>query len=100
MPVLFKLKTDNIQIFFEFFHNLPYYVFIFYYFSSLDISPRQIYLYNIYFNHDKNIRNSETEKIWKGKKSPKLPPEIHKRAFTKLLIIHSAESEEDLKMPP
>ena len=48
----------------------------------------------------KTFGNSETEKIWKGKKSPKLPPEIHKRAFTKLLIIHSAESEEDLKMPP
>lgn len=48
----------------------------------------------------KTFGNSETEKIWKGKKSPKLPPEIHKRAFTKLLIIHSAESEEDLKIPP
>ena len=42
----------------------------------------------------KTFGDSETEKIWNGKKSPKLPPEIHKRAFAKLLIIHSAESEE------
>ena len=48
----------------------------------------------------KSFGNSETEKIWNGKKSPKLPPEIHKRAFAKLLIIHSAESEEDLKITP
>ena len=48
----------------------------------------------------KSFGNSETEKIWNGKKSPKLLPEIHKRAFAKLLIIHSAESEEDLKIPP
>ena len=43
----------------------------------------------------KSFGDSETEKIWNGKKSPKLPPEIHK-----LLIIHSAESEDDLKTPP
>ena len=48
----------------------------------------------------KSFCDSETEKIWNGKKSSKLPPEIHKRAFAKLLIIHSAESEEDLKIPP
>ena len=48
----------------------------------------------------KSFGDSETEKIWNGKKSSKLPLEIHKRAFAKLLIIHSAESEEDLKIPP
>ncbi len=48
----------------------------------------------------KSFGDSETEKIWNGKKSSKLPPDIHKRAFAKLLIIHSAESEEDLKIPP
>ncbi|MBR5402206.1 MAG: type II toxin-antitoxin system RelE/ParE family toxin [Treponema sp.] len=53
----------------------------------------------MYYRYDKTFGNSETEKIWNGKKSPKLPPEIHKRAFAKLLIIHSAESEEDLKIP-
>ena len=34
----------------------------------------------------KSFAYPETEKIWKGSKSPKLPPEIHKRAFAKLLI--------------
>ena len=48
----------------------------------------------------KSFADSETEKIWNGKKSGKIPPEIHKRAFTKLLIINSAENEDDLKIPP
>ena len=48
----------------------------------------------------KSFGDSETEKIWNGKRSLRILPEIHKRAFAKLLIIHSAESEEDLKIPP
>ena len=48
----------------------------------------------------KSFGDSETEKIWNGNKSSRIPPEIHKRAFAKLLIIHSAESEDDLKIPP
>ena len=48
----------------------------------------------------KSFADSETEKIWKGSKSPKFPPEIHKRAFSKLLIINSAEKEDDLRIPP
>ena len=48
----------------------------------------------------KTFGDSETEKIWSGKKSTKLPPDIHKRAFSKLLIINSAECEDDLRIPP
>ena len=48
----------------------------------------------------KTFGDSETEKIWNGKKSLRLPPDIHKRAFVKLLIINSAEWEDDLKIPP
>lgn len=48
----------------------------------------------------KSFSDSETEKIWNGKKSYRLPPKIHKRAFVKLLIINSAENEDDLKIPP
>lgn len=48
----------------------------------------------------KTFGDSETEKIWRGKRSAKLPSEIHRRAFSKLLIINSAESEEDLRIPP
>ena len=40
----------------------------------------------------KSFADSETEKIWNGKKSPKLPP--------KLLIINSTEKEDDLRIPP
>ena len=40
------------------------------------------------------------KKIRNGKKSSKLPPEIHKKAFYKLLIINSAEKEDDLRIPP
>ena len=60
---------------------------------------RYIYLS---YNRDmiKSFGDSETEKIWNGKKSPKLPPDIHKRAFAKLLIVNSAECEDDLKIPP
>ncbi len=48
----------------------------------------------------KSFADSETEKIWNGKKSAKIPTELHKRAFSKLLIINSAENENDLKIPP
>ena len=48
----------------------------------------------------KAFADSETEKIWKGCKSAKLPPEIHKRAFAQLLIIHSAEKEDDYYLYP
>lgn len=44
--------------------------------------------------------DSETEKIWGGNKSAKIPPEILKMTFSKLLIIHSAETEDDLRIPP
>jgi len=48
----------------------------------------------------KSLGDPETERVWNGQKSKKNPPDIHKRAFAKLLIIHSAESEEDLGIPP
>lgn len=48
----------------------------------------------------KSFADSETEKIWNGKKSKKFPSEIHKRVFAKLLIINSAENEDDLRISP
>ncbi|MCQ2584710.1 MAG: type II toxin-antitoxin system RelE/ParE family toxin [Treponema sp.] len=48
----------------------------------------------------KSFADSETEKIWIEKKTPKIPPEIHKRTFAKLLIINSAENEDDLRITP
>ena len=40
------------------------------------------------------------KKIRNGKKSSKLPPEIHKKVFYRLLIINSAEKEDDLRISP
>jgi len=46
------------------------------------------------------LQIKKQKKIRNGKKSSKLPPEIHKKAFYKLLIINSAEKEDDLKIHP
>jgi len=48
----------------------------------------------------KSFKDSETEKIFGQQKSRKLPLEIQNRALVKLLLIDSADSEEDLKSPP
>jgi proteic killer suppression protein len=42
----------------------------------------------------------ETEKIWKGGRSKKLPEEIQQRAFLKLRQLHAAELPADLRIPP
>ena len=42
----------------------------------------------------------ETEKIWDGKKSRKLPEDIQVRALVKLGIIDAASVVEDLRIPP
>jgi proteic killer suppression protein len=48
----------------------------------------------------KSFGDSETEKIFQQIKSKKLPLEIQKRALVKLLLIDSAETEEDFRIPP
>lgn len=42
----------------------------------------------------------ETEKIWKGGRSKRLPGEIQERAFLRLRQLHAAEILEDLRIPP
>ena len=42
----------------------------------------------------------ETEKIWNGGRSKKLPGEIQERAFLKLRQLHAAELLTDLRIPP
>jgi len=46
------------------------------------------------------LQIQKQKKIRNGKKSSKFPPEIHKKAFYKLLIINSAEKEDDLRISP
>ncbi len=42
----------------------------------------------------------ETEKLWRGQRSRKLPPDIQQRALDKLAYIHAATHVEDLRAPP
>ncbi len=47
-----------------------------------------------------NFANKETERIWNGQRSRKLPPDIQLRARSKLAMLDAAASLDDLKNPP
>ena len=47
-----------------------------------------------------NFADKEAERIWNGLLSRKLPPDIQQRALAKLVVLHAAESLDDLKNPP
>lgn len=47
-----------------------------------------------------SFADRETERIWNGQRSRKLPPDIQARARGKLAMLDAAESLEDLKSPP
>lgn len=42
----------------------------------------------------------DTERIWSGQRSPKLPADIQQRALAKLAMIDAADTLDDLKLPP
>lgn len=44
--------------------------------------------------------NKETEKIWKGIRSSKLPNEIQEIARRKLRMLNNSQHIQDLKIPP
>ncbi|HXU93394.1 MAG TPA: type II toxin-antitoxin system RelE/ParE family toxin [Gallionella sp.] len=44
--------------------------------------------------------SKETEKIWRGEVSRKLPREIQQVALRKLFMMDKAQALNDLKMPP
>lgn len=48
----------------------------------------------------RSFADKETERVWTGLRSRKLPPDIQKRALDKLVMIEAAESLDDLKSPP
>ena len=48
----------------------------------------------------KTFKCKETEKIWGGEFSKKLPHDIQKRVLKKLGMLHAALTVEDLKIPP
>jgi proteic killer suppression protein len=43
---------------------------------------------------------TETESLWNGKRSRKLPADIQSRAQVKLAMIDAADTIDDLKFPP
>lgn len=47
----------------------------------------------------RSITDKETERIWQGSRSRKLPPAIQKRALVKLLMIDAAIDLDDLRLP-
>lgn len=48
----------------------------------------------------KDFGDKETEKIWNGKRSKKLPNEIQNIARRKLRMINNAQNLNDLRIPP
>jgi proteic killer suppression protein len=48
----------------------------------------------------RSFGDKETELVWTGQRSRRLPSDIQKRALDKLMMIHAAESIDDLKSPP
>lgn len=48
----------------------------------------------------KSFGDSETETIWEGRASRKLPRDIQDTALRKLRLIHQARVIEDLRIPP
>jgi len=47
-----------------------------------------------------SFRDRETERIWLGEKSRRLPPALVRPARRKLLMLHAAASLQDLRVPP
>ena len=48
----------------------------------------------------KNFRSRETEKIWNGVRSKRLPQDIQQIARRKLRMLNNARSLNDLRIPP
>lgn len=48
----------------------------------------------------KTFNDKETELIWKGIRSKKLPPEIQSNSRRKLRMINNAQDLNDLRIPP
>lgn len=48
----------------------------------------------------RSFADKETELIWNGVRSRKLPPEIQDRAFVRLKMLDAADALDDLRNPP
>ncbi len=48
----------------------------------------------------RSFADSETERIWIGERSRKLPPDMQRRALNRLKLLNVAETLDDLRKPP
>ena len=48
----------------------------------------------------RSFANSETELIWSGRRSRKLPPDMQAVALRKLRLLNQARALNDLRVPP
>jgi proteic killer suppression protein len=48
----------------------------------------------------RSFRDREAERIWRGERSPRLPPGIQEVARRKLRMLQNAQSLVDLRIPP
>lgn len=48
----------------------------------------------------RNFADRETERIWNGLRSRKLPPDIQDKALVKLALLNRAATIDDLRIPP
>ena len=48
----------------------------------------------------RSFHDPETERVWRGERSRKLPPDIQNRGLDKLKLIDAAETLDDLRNPP
>ncbi|MEN7535737.1 type II toxin-antitoxin system RelE/ParE family toxin [Aurantiacibacter flavus] len=47
-----------------------------------------------------SFADKETERVWSGRRSRKLPDDIQQRALAKLALLNRAKTFDDLKNPP
>lgn len=47
-----------------------------------------------------SFADKETESIWNGRRSRKLPPDIQQRALAKLAVLNRVRTLDELKNPP
>ena len=62
------------------------------------IDPYNVMRYNC--TMIESFADVETEKIWNGVRSRKLPPDIQDKALVKLRLLNQARRLDDLKIPP
>jgi proteic killer suppression protein len=48
----------------------------------------------------KSFADKETQRLFRGRKSKAVPPELRERALSKLLVLNAATNIEDLRAPP